>query len=83
MEPSARQGLRRNVCPCQRFQSIRMALAIAADMDWDVVQLSLRGYREHVFVEMAPGYETTHKENIQLVVKLGKSLHGLAQGPQN
>ncbi|CAM9986536.1 unnamed protein product [Ectocarpus sp. 4 AP-2014] len=38
---------------------------------------------EDVFVEMAPGYETKSKEGLQLMMKLEKSLYGLAQSPQN
>ena len=32
---------------------------------------------------MAPGYETTNRKSVQLVMKLGKSFYGLAQSPQN
>ena len=32
---------------------------------------------------MAPGYETMDIKGVQLVMKLGKSLYGLAQSPRN
>ena len=38
---------------------------------------------EDVFGEMSPGYETTNRKGVQLVMKLGKSLYGLAKSPQN
>ena len=75
--------------PVCRLQSIRVVLAIAAEMNWEVVQLDLRtaflyaDIKEDVFVKMAPGYETTQKKGVQLVMKLGKGLYGLAQSPQN
>ena len=66
-----------------------MVLAIAAEMNWEVVQLDVTtaflyaDIEEDVFVEMAPGHETTNRKGVQLVMKLGKSLYGLAQSPQN
>ena len=75
--------------PVCRLQSIRMMLAIAAEMNWEVVQLDVKtaffyaNIEEGVFVEMAPGYETTNRKGVQLVMKLGKSLYGLAQSPKN
>ena len=38
---------------------------------------------EEVYVKTVPGFETTNKDGVQLVMKLGKSLYGLAQSPQN
>ena len=38
---------------------------------------------EDVFVEMAPGFETTYKKGVRHVMKLKKSLYGLVQSPQN
>ena len=75
--------------PVCRLESIRMVLAIAAEMNWEVVQLDVKtaflyaDIEEDVFVEMAPGYETTNRKEVQLVMKLGTSLYGLAQSPQN
>ena len=34
-------------------------------------------------VEAAPGFERTDKDGVQLLVKLEKSLYGLAQRPDN
>ena len=60
--------------PVCRLQSIRMVLVIAAEMNWEVVQLDVKtaflyaDIEENVFVEMAPGYETTNRKNgVQLV----------------
>ena len=63
-----------------------MVLAIAAEMDWEVVQLDVKSaflYAEieEVFVEAAPGFERTDEDGVQLLMKLGKSLYGLAQSP--
>eukprot|EP00752_Nemacystus_decipiens_P015693 g14006.t1 len=75
--------------PVCRLQSIRMVLAIAAEKDLEVIQLDVKtaflyaDIEEDVFVEMAPGYEITNEEGTQLVMKLEKSLYGLAQSPQN
>ena len=65
--------------PVCRLQSIRMVLTIAAETNCEVVQLDLKT----VFVEMAPGYETTNKKGVQLVIKLVKSLFGLALSPHH
>ena len=34
-------------------------------------------------MEAAPGFERTHKDGVQLLMKLGKSLYGVAQSPGN
>ena len=74
--------------PVCTLQSIRMVLAIAAEMNWEVVQLDLKAaflyadIAEDVFVEMASGHETTNRKGVQPVMKLGKSLYGLAQSPK-
>ena len=75
--------------PVSRLQSIRMVLAIAAEMNWEVVQLDVKtaflyvDIEEDVFVDLAPGYETANRKGVQLVMKLGKSLYGLAHSLQN
>ena len=75
--------------PVCRLQSIHMVLAIATEINWNVVQLDVKtaflyaDIEEDVFVEIAPGYETTNTKGVQLVMKLGKSLYRLAQSPQN
>ena len=66
-----------------------MVLAIAAEMDWEVVQLDVNTaflyafLEEDVHVEAAPGYEKMDKDGVPLVMKLHKSLYGLAQSPGN
>ena len=75
--------------PVCRLQSIRMVLAIAAEQDLEVIQLDVKtvflyaDIEEDVFVEMTPSFETTDKKGVRFVMKLGKSLYGLAQSPQN
>ena len=75
--------------PVCRLQSIRMVLAIAAELNLDVRQLDVKtaflyaDIDEEVYVKTAPGFETTDKDGVQLGMKLGKSLYGLAQSPQN
>ena len=72
-----------------RFQSIRMVLAIAAELNLEVRQLDVKtaflyaDIEEEVYVTTAPGFETTNMDGAQLVMKLRKSLYGLAQSPQN
>ena len=66
-----------------------MVLAIAAEMDWEVVQLDVNTaflyafLEEDVHVEAAPGYEKMDKDGVPLIVKLHKSPYGLAQSPGN
>ena len=75
--------------PVCRLQSIRMVLAIAAEMDWEVRQLDVKtaflyaDIEEDVFVAEPPGFETQGKNGVPFVMKLGKSLYGLAQSPGN
>ena len=38
---------------------------------------------DDVFVKVAPGYRTTHKSGVPLVMKLKKSLYGLRKSPKN
>ncbi|CAB1116979.1 unnamed protein product [Ectocarpus sp. CCAP 1310/34] len=77
------------VAPVGRLQSVRMVLAIAAEMDWEVRQLDVKtsflyaDLEEDVFVKMAPGFEARNANGHKLVMKLGVSLYGLAQSPQN
>ena len=66
-----------------------MVLAIAAELNLEVRQLDVKtaflyaDIEEEVYVKTAPGFKTTNKDGVQLVMKLEKSLYGLAQGPQN
>ena len=74
--------------PVCRLQSIRVVLAIAAELNLEVRQLDVKtaflytDIEEEVYVKTAPGFETINKDGVQLVMKLGKSLHGLTQSPQ-
>lgn len=64
-----------------------MVLAIVAELDWEVVQLDVKtafsyaDIEEEVFVAQPPGYETEDKDGGPLVMRLEKSLYGLAQSP--
>ena len=66
-----------------------MMLAIAAELDYEVLMLDmqtafLNAYvEEEVYVKMAPGYETYDKSGIPFVMKLKKSLYGLRPSPKN
>ena len=63
--------------PVCRLQSVRMVLAIVAEMDSEVVQLDVKtavlyaDIEEEVFVEAAPGFERTDKDGVQLLMKVG------------
>ena len=75
--------------PVCRLQNIRMVLAIAAELDLEVDQLGVKtaflyaDLEEEVFVAQTPGYETKDKDGGPLVMRLEKSLYGLAQSPGN
>ena len=75
--------------PVCRLQSVRMVLAIASEMDWEARQLGVKtaflyaNIEEEVFVAEPPGFEANSKQKGLLVMKLGKSLYGLAQSPGN
>ena len=62
-----------------------MVLAIAAEIDWEVRQLDVKtaflhaDIEEDLFVAEPPGFETEGKNGVSYVMKLGKSLYGLAQ----
>ena len=72
-----------------RLQSIRMMLAIAVELDYEVHMLDVQtaflnaDVEEDVFVKMAPGYEINDEAGVPLVMKLKKSLYGLRQSPKN
>ena len=75
--------------PVCRMQSIRMMLAIAAELDYEVLMLDVQttflkaGVEEEVYVKMAPGEETYDKSRVPFVMKLKKSLYGLRQSLKN
>ena len=75
--------------PVCRLQSIRMMLAIAVELDYEVHMLDVQtaylnpDVEEDVFVKMVPGYDTNDKAGVSLAMKLKKSLYGLRQSPKN
>ena len=60
--------------PVFRLQSIRMMLAIAVELDYDMHMLDVltaflnADVEEDVFVKMAPGYETNDEAGVPLVM---------------
>ena len=66
-----------------------MVLAIAAELNLELRQLDVKtaflyaDIEEEVYVTTAPGFETTNKDGVQLVMELEKSLYELAQSPRN
>ena len=75
--------------PVCRLQSIRMMLAIAVELDYEVHMLDVQtaflnaDVEEDVLVKMAPSYETNDEAGVPLVMKLKKSLYGPRQSPKN
>ena len=75
--------------PVCRLQSIRMMLAIAVELEYEVHMLDVRetflnaDVEEDVFVKMAPGYDTNDEAGVPLIMELKKSLYGLIQSPKN
>ena len=76
--------------PVCRIQSIRMALAIAAHEDWEVLQLDVQtaflnaSVQEEVYVETPPGLGSVDvATGLPHVMKLKKSLYGPRQSPRN
>ena len=73
----------------RRLQSIRMVLAIAAELDYEVYILEVQttflnaDVKEEVFVKIAPVYERSNESGVPLVMKLKKSLYGLRQSLKN
>ena len=63
-----------------RLQSIRMTLAITAELDYGVLMLDVQTaflnahIEEEVNVKMAPGYETYDMFEVLFVMKLKKNL---------
>ena len=75
--------------PVSRLQSLRMMLAIADELDCEVLMLDVQiaflnvSVEEEVYVKMAPGYETYDKSRVPFVMKLKTSFYGLRQSPRN
>ena len=71
-----------------RLQSLRIMLAIAAELDYKVhilgVQTALLNayIEEDMFARMTPGYEINDKTRVAFAMKLKKSLYGLRQSPK-
>ena len=66
-----------------------MMLAIAAELDYEVLMLDVQtaflnaDVEEKVYIKMTPGYKTYDKSGVPFVMKLKKSLYGLRQSPKN
>ena len=75
--------------PVCRLESIRMMLAFAVELDYNVHMLDVQtaflnaGVEEGVLIKMASGYETNDEAGVHLVVELKKSLYGFWQSPKN
>ena len=76
--------------PVCRLQSIRMVLAIAAEFDFEGLQLDYNTafflnakVEEEVHIKMAPGYEAFNNDGVPMVMRLLKSLYGLRQRPRH
>ena len=75
--------------PVCRLQSIRMMLAIVAELNYEGHMLDVQTVflnavvAEDVFVKMVPGYETNDEAGILPVMKLRKILYDLRQSPDN
>ena len=73
----AGKGCGNTYAPVCRLQSVRMVLAIVAEMDSEVVQLDVKtavlyaDIEEEVFVEAGTGFERTDKDGVQLLMKVG------------
>ena len=72
-----------------RLQSIRLVLAIAAELDYEVYMLDVQtallnaDVEDEAFVKIPPGHERGNESGVPLVMKLKKSLYGLWQSPKN
>ena len=75
--------------PVCRLHGIRMMLAIATELDYEVLMLNVQtaflnaDFEEETYVKMAPGYETYDKSGVPFVMKVKKSFYGLRQSPKN
>jgi hypothetical protein len=75
--------------PTVKFTSIRLALSIAAEQDWEVEQLDVETaflnapVEEEIYMHQPEGFERTAPDGSILVCRLKKSLYGLKQSPRN
>ena len=72
--------------PVVKHTSIRVLLALVAQMDMELVQLDVKtaflhgDLEEEIYMSQPEGFKVAEKEN--MVCKLGKSLYGLKQSPR-
>ncbi|KAG8479622.1 hypothetical protein CXB51_029429 [Gossypium anomalum] len=72
--------------PMARLDTIRLLVALVAQMQWKIHQLDvklafLNGYlEEEIYVEQPEGFKVPHKED--MVYRLKKALYGLKQAPR-
>ena len=71
--------------PVARIETIRLVLAIAAQLELNVYQMDVKSaflnveLKEEVYMEQPRGYEVKGKE--EKVYRLNKALYGLKQAP--
>lgn len=69
--------------PVARYDTIRLVIALAAQLSWPIFQLDVKSaflhgdLQEQVFIDQPPGYMKLGSEN--KVCKLKKALYGLKQ----
>ncbi|KAK1437640.1 hypothetical protein QVD17_03434 [Tagetes erecta] len=72
--------------PVARFETIRIILAVAAQMGWEIHQLDVKSaflngdLTEDIYVSQPEGFVVKEKED--MVYKLNKALYGLKQAPR-
>jgi hypothetical protein len=75
--------------PVARLSSLRLVLALAAKMDWDIDQMDVETaflnapVQGEVYVKQPPGHEVRGPNGEELVCRLHRSLYGLKDSPRN
>ena len=75
--------------PVVKFTSIRVLLALAAEMDWELEQLDVdtaflyAPVDEEIYMQQPEGFQELDESGESLVCRLLKSLYGLKQSPRN